>query len=1069
MQTSRKILFRFLRSLLPGLFLVFIFCQLASANSNNNSYQATTLQQNSTLQLDVNHCPGNNSKPISISLDISKDISNLNISENGINTNSGIRLNNTVELFGFCIESVDGEAIQEIEDIKSNLRTLARGENNFRPVSSVRYDYNSEERLAKFYYLTLNNHSKITDVLTETELITIHDKQLGVSSVKDKRQKLDDIQARIREKIVEYRSKAGRYAKIYNINCNDEQQVRFVDEPLFCIRSGHDEENSIERAQIANQAINRIIEKEINPESIELIELANLPSSEIQSSNDDNENAAVALISNSANLPEKERIIIEIFPLDAKLEAVSARPNDPVNRTLSSDDQNVILFDDNLSTAQLAAKYLELIKTHLEYEFYGKEHPVLFDWGLYGKKLLEESEQLRNSNNNFIGSSNSEALFSVRDAGSHNSATNRADKISKNIRSISHAFWPYFGKLELTILINNNNEDRDFFEAYQKETCSDRNDVDCLLNNLTDAEQAQLSAISQVSIARKASPDPSNISYENHIASITTQDVIANAIGEKYLENIINHDYLARIIGHDMHNARPFTEDLHETLDKLEEIDEDKINSFLRNNSSIEHRIRLAGNILYALERRINYFRSENRWIQLRCVALIILASTIFFFFQKSLWRQKTKRLQKLKTREVGDYDNGLFNFSALSVVLFLALLVIISLFHRRYPAFRSLPLVRNFDIGILEIQEYIGTDFLFLIITLIFAYLAWVIVPYVLNFLFHLNSNLSAKFDFTNTSKELQNHPYTKSRKRATKWIVRAAIVIIAILLASPHLPGSGTIYLAGISAFAALAFSLSASSLITDVIAGIVIIYLTPIDEGCWIEVQGIIGEVKHQSMFAHHIETSKGILVTIANRTVLDCMVFNYNPFVQDRILLSTSVTIGYDVHFEKVETCLLYAATLAARELQSSRAEELRNHKDVPAGEGGGGGSQYLEQARAGREHGNNNEGNDSEVILYKKGGGIYENAGMQQNIVPVADAFVLQVSLDDFYVSYELNVWINSKEAKNSRKIISVLHKNIQHVFHFEHVEILSPHYEASRNEEAHARNKPIIPDEYWNI
>ncbi len=57
-------------------------------------------------------------------------------------------------------------------------------------------------------------------------------------------------------------------------------------------------------------------------------------------------------------------------------------------------------------------------------------------------------------------------------------------------------------------------------------------------------------------------------------------------------------------------------------------------------------------------------------------------------------------------------------------------------------------------------------------------------------------------------------------------------------------------------------------------------------------------------------------------------------------------------------------------------------------------------------------------------------------------------FVLQTSLDDYYVTYELNAY--TKQAKKMPLIYSDIHKNIIEIFDQEGVEILSPKYVASR-------------------
>lgn len=58
-------------------------------------------------------------------------------------------------------------------------------------------------------------------------------------------------------------------------------------------------------------------------------------------------------------------------------------------------------------------------------------------------------------------------------------------------------------------------------------------------------------------------------------------------------------------------------------------------------------------------------------------------------------------------------------------------------------------------------------------------------------------------------------------------------------------------------------------------------------------------------------------------------------------------------------------------------------------------------------------------------------------------------FVLQTSLDDFYVSYELNAYTASPRVMAAT--YSALHANIQDEFRQANVEIMSPHYQANRD------------------
>ncbi len=68
-------------------------------------------------------------------------------------------------------------------------------------------------------------------------------------------------------------------------------------------------------------------------------------------------------------------------------------------------------------------------------------------------------------------------------------------------------------------------------------------------------------------------------------------------------------------------------------------------------------------------------------------------------------------------------------------------------------------------------------------------------------------------------------------------------------------------------------------------------------------------------------------------------------------------------------------------------------------------------------------------------------------------------FVLQTSLDDFFVSYQINAY--TKEANRQAEIYSSIHQHIQDVCNERGIEIMSPHYHAIRD-----GNTVSIPPDY---
>ncbi|HSH66087.1 MAG TPA: mechanosensitive ion channel domain-containing protein [Bacteroidia bacterium] len=83
-----------------------------------------------------------------------------------------------------------------------------------------------------------------------------------------------------------------------------------------------------------------------------------------------------------------------------------------------------------------------------------------------------------------------------------------------------------------------------------------------------------------------------------------------------------------------------------------------------------------------------------------------------------------------------------------------------------------------------------------------------------------------------------------------------------------------------------------------------------------------------------------------------------------------------------------------------------------------------------------------------------------DAALKTNLIQKEPTpFVLQTSLDDFYVSYQINVY--TKEPNKQAVIYSELHQHIQDCCNEAGIEILSPHYRASRD-----GNMTTIPEQY---
>lgn len=221
---------------------------------------------------------------------------------------------------------------------------------------------------------------------------------------------------------------------------------------------------------------------------------------------------------------------------------------------------------------------------------------------------------------------------------------------------------------------------------------------------------------------------------------------------------------------------------------------------------------------------------------------------------------------------------------------------------------------------------------------------------------------------------------------------IVRFLVFVFTGVMIFPYLPGSSSPAFKGISIFLGVLFSMGSSSSISNLVAGIVLTYMRPFKNGDRVKVAETEGFIIEKTLLVTRVKTFKNVDVTIPNSLILNNHIQNFTSSNEGRkFIFSTSITIGYDVAWEKVHSLLLKACD------------------EVP---------------------------------------------GVLSEPTP----FILQKSLNDYHVKYELNCTLESVDRMEF--IESDLHKNIQSLFNAADIEILSPAYTAVRD-----GNESTVPSE----
>jgi small-conductance mechanosensitive channel len=145
------------------------------------------------------------------------------------------------------------------------------------------------------------------------------------------------------------------------------------------------------------------------------------------------------------------------------------------------------------------------------------------------------------------------------------------------------------------------------------------------------------------------------------------------------------------------------------------------------------------------------------------------------------------------------------------------------------------------------------------------------------------------------------------------TAKLLSFVIIVFAVVLASPYLPGSGSPAFQGVSIFLGVLLSLGSTAAIANLVAGMALIYMRAFNVGDRVKIADTFGDVIEKTLLITRVRTVKNVEVTIPNSMVLANHMINFSGMTdQSGLILHTSVTIGYDVPWRRVHELLIAAA-------------------------------------------------------------------------------------------------------------------------------------------------------------
>ncbi|WP_425091398.1 mechanosensitive ion channel family protein [Tropicimonas sp. S265A] len=156
----------------------------------------------------------------------------------------------------------------------------------------------------------------------------------------------------------------------------------------------------------------------------------------------------------------------------------------------------------------------------------------------------------------------------------------------------------------------------------------------------------------------------------------------------------------------------------------------------------------------------------------------------------------------------------------------------------------------------------------------------------------------------------------------RPTFNIARAIIIAIAIVFIYPLIPGSDSRAFQGLTILAGIMVSLGSNAVVSNMMAGLFVIYRRSTNIGDRIKVGEQVGDVVEIKMMETLIKSVKNEMVSIPNAQLLNSEVVNYSRKIDGRgLLVHTTVGIGYEEPQDKVEAMLIEAAR-RTRDLKKS---------------------------------------------------------------------------------------------------------------------------------------------------
>jgi len=141
---------------------------------------------------------------------------------------------------------------------------------------------------------------------------------------------------------------------------------------------------------------------------------------------------------------------------------------------------------------------------------------------------------------------------------------------------------------------------------------------------------------------------------------------------------------------------------------------------------------------------------------------------------------------------------------------------------------------------------------------------------------------------------------------------IIRILLYAFMFIVIFQYLPFHDKPVFQGVSVFIGIVFTLGSTSIIGNIVSGLVITYMRPFKVGDRIKIGEVVGNVVEKTPFVTRIRTPKNEEITIPNSSIMSAQTLNYSHSARTYgLILHTTAGVGYDIPWRKVHELLLEA--------------------------------------------------------------------------------------------------------------------------------------------------------------